>query len=78
MAHIKHPLIGDATYAGRPRIPKAASTELIDTLRGFGRQALHARRLELIHPVTEELVGWEVDLPEDMQNLLAVLSNHDA
>ncbi|MGK0440502.1 MAG: 23S rRNA pseudouridine1911/1915/1917 synthase [Pseudohongiellaceae bacterium] len=78
LAHIKYPLVGDATYSGRPRIPKGASTELIETLRGLGRQALHARRLELIHPDTGEKIGWEADLPEDMQHLLVVLSEHDS
>lgn len=77
MAHIKYPLVGDQLYAGRPRIPKGASNELIDTLRGFGRQALHARRLALIHPDTDEEISWEVDLPEDMQQLLAVLKAED-
>lgn len=77
MAHIKYPLVGDPQYAGRPRIPKGASNELIDTLRGFGRQALHARRLALIHPDTGEEISWEVDLPEDMQQLLAVLKTED-
>ena len=78
MAHIKYPLVGDQLYAGRPRIPKGASAELVNTLRGFGRQALHAKRLELIHPVTDEEIGWEVDLPEDMQALLAVLDEYDS
>ncbi|MCR8923590.1 23S rRNA pseudouridine(1911/1915/1917) synthase RluD [Dasania sp. GY-MA-18] len=78
MAHIKYPLVGDPMYAGRPRIPKGASNELIDTLRGFGRQALHARRLELIHPDTDEEIAWEVDLPADMQQLLVVLNEHDS
>ena len=31
MAHIRHPLVGDATYAGRPRLPKGASDELVKT-----------------------------------------------
>lgn len=77
MAHIKYPLVGDQLYAGRPRIPKGATNELIDTLRGFGRQALHARRLALIHPDSGEEISWEVDLPEDMQQLLAVLKAED-
>ena len=77
MAHIKYPLVGDQLYAGRPRIPKGASNELIDTLRGLGRQALHARRLALIHPDSGAEISWEVDLPEDMQQLLAVLKNED-
>lgn len=77
MAHIKYPLVGDASYAGRPRLPKGASTDLLTTLQGFKRQALHARRLALIHPETNEKISWEVDLPLDMQQLLAVLNEHD-
>ena len=77
MAHIKHPLIGDPLYAGRQKIPKAASEALITGLRSFDRQALHARRLELVHPLREEVCGWEAALPEDMQNLLALLASED-
>ncbi|AMO69374.1 MAG: 23S rRNA pseudouridine1911/1915/1917 synthase [Zhongshania aliphaticivorans] len=77
MAHIKYPLIGDPLYAGRPRLPKGASEVLITQLRGFGRQALHARRLELEHPISGDTMSWEVPLPEDMKALLAVLSTED-
>ncbi len=77
MAHIKHPLVGDPMYAGRPRLPKAASEALIDGLRGFTRQALHARRLALIHPITEEEISWEVDLPADFKGLLELLEQED-
>ena len=77
MAHIKHPLLGDPLYAGRPRLPKGATDLLITTLRGFGRQALHARKLELEHPVTGDTMSWEVPLPDDMKALLAVLASED-
>lgn len=77
MAYIKHPLIGDPVYAGRPRLPKAASEEMITTLRGFARQALHARRLSLVHPLSGDTVSWEVQLPQDMVDLLAVLQRQD-
>lgn len=77
MAHIKHALVGDPLYAGRPRIPKGASELLIQSIRGFGRQALHARRLNLIHPSSNELVDWEVPLVEDMTQLLATLASED-
>ncbi|MCP3907997.1 MAG: 23S rRNA pseudouridine(1911/1915/1917) synthase RluD [Oceanicoccus sp.] len=77
MAHIKHPLVGDPLYAGRPRLPKGASEELINGLRNFSRQALHARRLSLIHPSTEEEISWEVPLVEDMVELLALLKRED-
>jgi len=73
MAHIKHPLAGDQTYGGRVRLPKGVSTVLRDVLRDFPRQALHAKRLELHHPDTEELMSWEVPLPDDFNELLAAL-----
>ncbi|WP_269619479.1 23S rRNA pseudouridine(1911/1915/1917) synthase RluD [Zhongshania sp. BJYM1] len=77
MAHIKHPLLGDPLYAGRPRLPKGATDLLITSLRGFGRQALHARKLELEHPITGDTMSWEVPLPDDMKALLAVLASED-
>lgn len=73
MAHIRHPLVGDNTYAGRFKIPKGASPELIEALKGFPRQALHAQSLGLVHPVSGEYMEWEVDLPEDMLALLEAL-----
>ena len=77
MAHRKNPLIGDPTYGGRPRIPAGASKELIDALRAFPRQALHARRLEFDHPKTGEIVGFETPLPSDFLALLDVLRHED-
>ncbi|MDX1695445.1 MAG: 23S rRNA pseudouridine(1911/1915/1917) synthase RluD [Ketobacteraceae bacterium] len=73
MAHIRYPLLGDPVYGGRLRIPKGATQELIEALRGFRRQALHARILGLQHPVTGEYMEWSSELPEDMQSLLTVL-----
>ncbi|AFT78991.1 ribosomal large subunit pseudouridine synthase D [Alteromonas macleodii str. 'Black Sea 11'] len=70
MAHIKHPLLGDQVYGGRPRLPKGASEEFIAALRGFQRQALHAAQLSLFHPETEEWMTWKAPLPQDMQDLL--------
>jgi|TARA_B110000977_G_scaffold8702_1_gene11546 23S rRNA pseudouridine1911/1915/1917 synthase len=78
MAHIRYPIVGDDVYAGRFRIHKGASQTLRDSLSQFGRQALHARELELIHPATGESIGWESELPEDMQALLTVLAAEQA
>lgn len=72
MAHIGYPLVGDPVYA-RLRFPKGASEALLDTLRQFQRQALHARRLGLVHPETGEQCLWESELPADFQHLLQVL-----
>ncbi|WP_159566774.1 23S rRNA pseudouridine(1911/1915/1917) synthase RluD [Budvicia diplopodorum] len=73
MAHITHPLLGDPLYGGRPRLPKGASDDFIQTLRGFDRQALHAIMLRLHHPITGELMEWHAPLPEDMVQLVAAL-----
>jgi 23S rRNA pseudouridine1911/1915/1917 synthase len=77
MAHQKYPLVGDKTYGGRPRLPKRAEHELVDMLRGFPRQALHAQALGLIHPRSEEFMQWEVPLADDMQELLSCLKQFD-
>lgn len=69
MAHLGHTLVGDPVYGGRPRLPKAASAEFIEVLKGFKRQALHAVRLELAHPFTCEIMSWTAPIPEDMQVL---------
>jgi len=61
MAHVKHPIVGDRTYAGRIQ-------------HNFSRQALHAQRLSLIHPRTGLEVTCEAPLPADMLQLLKDLS----
>ena len=73
MAHIKYPLVGDPLYGGRPRLPRAATEELVNFLQSFKRQALHARRLRLVHPGSHEEMQWEAELPADMQQLLDLL-----
>jgi 23S rRNA pseudouridine1911/1915/1917 synthase len=77
MAHRHYPLIGDPTYGGRPRIPKGASGELIEALRGFSRQALHARALGLIHPETQQPMEFDCPLPDDILGLIAILEQED-
>lgn len=73
MAHINYPLVGDPLYGGRFRLPRGCSQAMMEVLKAFRRQALHAKRLELWHPESGEPMAWEIDLPEDMQRLLAVL-----
>jgi 23S rRNA pseudouridine1911/1915/1917 synthase len=78
MTHIRHPLVGDPVYGGRLKLPKGASPELIDQLRNFGRQALHAAELGLIHPETGEEMLWQAPLPDDMMNLLQILKDNES
>lgn len=76
MAHAGFPLVGDPLYA-RFRLPPGATPELREALRNFPRQALHARRLELIHPASGEPISWEVPLAEDIVELLNVLAEDE-
>ena len=73
LAHIGFPVVGDPVYGGRRRIPRGSSPALAAELQAFPRQALHAARLELTHPLTHREQEWRSPLPEDMQRLLAAL-----
>jgi 23S rRNA pseudouridine1911/1915/1917 synthase len=75
MAHIHHPIVGDVAYGGRVQLAKGMSEELIQSLRSFKRQALHAWALGLTHPETGEEMRWEAPLPEDMEILIRVLKD---
>lgn len=71
--HIHHPLLGDPVYGGRLHLPKGATPALVNELRSFKRQALHASELGLIHPVTKKQMTWHAPLPDDMQQLITIL-----
>ena len=73
MAHVKHPLVGDAQYGGLLKLPKGAGAELVAALRGFRRQALHAEKLEFLHPKSGKTIAIEAERPADMEGLLAAL-----
>ncbi len=67
LAHIGHPLLGDAVYG--PHFKTKANQLGPDSqaaLTALGRQALHAYLLVLEHPRTGELLHWERPLPEDL------------
>ena len=73
LAHVRHPIVGDPVYGRRMALPKNPVPELVETLRTFRRQALHARRLGFVHPFTDQPVSFEAPLPEDFQALLHAL-----
>ena len=73
MAHLRHAIVGDPLYGGPLRLPRGASDELVATLRGFKRQALHAETLEFVHPASGEPVRVAAPVPADLQALLKAL-----
>jgi len=62
LSSIGHPLVGDSVYGKR-----------YATLAAFKRQALHAEKLALMHPVTRRTRTWHAPLPQDMRDLLLKL-----
>jgi 23S rRNA pseudouridine1911/1915/1917 synthase len=67
LAHIGHPLLGDAVYG--PHFKTKASQlgpQAQAALAALGRQALHAYLLVLKHPQTGQILHWEEPLPEDL------------
>jgi 23S rRNA pseudouridine1911/1915/1917 synthase len=63
---IGHPLIGDPVYGAKKSLSKRGGTP-------FGRQALHAEKLVLIHPATHRSRTWRAALPRDIRDLLSRL-----
>jgi len=73
MAHIGHALVGDPVYGRASRRRRGMSDELAEVLRNFPRQALHAGRIELVHPGSREVMRFTAPLPADFENLLNAL-----
>ena len=78
LSYVGHSLIGDPMYGGRVRFPKKASEELKEVLMSFKRQALHSKKLTLIHPISGESMSWNAPLPDDMLMLIEVLKKFDS
>ena len=72
-AYRRHALVGDQVYGGRLSLPAGASERVIEALRGFRRQALHAAKLEFVHPVSGDNMRLEAEPPDDFKALLNAL-----
>lgn len=64
MQSLGFPLVGDSLY-GKQHLTVV-----------FPRQALHARRLGLVHPATGVEVEWSTELPQDFAELLLQAGIH--
>jgi 23S rRNA pseudouridine1911/1915/1917 synthase len=73
LAAIGHPLLGDPAYSGRADRREQRTPPIGGALPIPGRQALHATRLSLAHPVTAEMLTWEVPPPADLATLIEAL-----
>jgi 23S rRNA pseudouridine1911/1915/1917 synthase len=73
LSHIKYPIVGDPVYGGRFGLPRGATQGLIDVLRAFKRQALHAASLGFDHPRTGKPLTLQSPVPADFAQLLSAL-----
>jgi 23S rRNA pseudouridine1911/1915/1917 synthase len=74
LAHIGHPLLGDAVYGPHFKTKaNALGAQAQAALATLGRQALHAYLLTIEHPRTGEILSWEAGLPEDLLLLQSAL-----
>ncbi|NKB97404.1 MAG: 23S rRNA pseudouridine(1911/1915/1917) synthase RluD [Pseudomonadales bacterium] len=73
---IGYPLVGDKRYGARGKVPVAAATDLLTSLQALqqvGRQALHAERLNFVHPGTSQSLDFVVPLAQDLADLRNLL-----
>ena len=75
LSHITYPLVGDRVYGGRRQLRSGLTEAQRQAINNFPRQALHAYTLGFVHPTTGEDIEVTTPLPEDMQKLMAVLSD---
>lgn len=75
MAYAGHSLIGDPVYGGRRKLAKKALSQAgFAEIEGFPRQALHAATLGFNHPISNDVLSFEAQLPADMARLITALS----
>ncbi len=79
MKYLGYPLVGDPTYGGTFRMPPGtADKALVECIRNFPRQALHAKSLAFVHPEKNEWVQFQIKTSNDMANLLDLLAKDAA
>jgi len=69
------PLVGDPVYGNPKKASALADLELRKRVQRLHRQALHARLLGFIHPVSEDYMEFESPLPADLQGILSYLED---
>ena len=76
--HFKYkgtPLLGDKQYGGKKLKFKKINNEFFTKLNKLSGQALHAKTLEIIHPITKKRMDFNSDLPDGFKKILNLLEN---
>lgn len=74
MKYLGHPLFGDATYGGDKILKGTQFSKykafVENCMKIMPRQALHAKSLGFMHPITKKKMQFESELPEDFTTVL--------
>ncbi len=73
LAHINHPVVGDETYNGG-RDKTVSDVKVRAAIAKLNRVFLHAKVLGFYHPVTNEWMKFSVEMPDDLGELIEILS----
>jgi 23S rRNA pseudouridine1911/1915/1917 synthase len=73
LSHLNYPIAGDPVYGGRFARPRGATEELVEVLRAFRHQALHAAALAFDQPRTGKRISLKCAVPADFAALLEAL-----
>jgi len=77
LAYINFPILGDSIYGGRRKFAAGTSETVKKEILKFPRQALHAEKLEFIHPTSGKKVNYSSKIPKDLEELIEFLKSHD-
>ena len=75
LSHIGYPIIGDPVYGNRNKFSSGTDERMKRIISGFKRQALHAEEIELLHPSSNEILSFKIEMPSDMQTLYDQIKN---
>ena len=75
LAFINFPILGDSVYGGRKKFAAGTTEAEKKEILKFPRQALHAEKLEFIHPTSGKSVNYSAKTPKDLTQLIELLKN---
>ncbi len=75
LAFINFPILGDSVYGGRIKFAAGTTEAVKKEILKFPRQALHAEKLEFIHPKSGKKVNYSAKIPKDLIQLIEFLKN---
>ena len=77
LAYINFPILGDLVYGGRRKFATGTSETVKKEILKFPRQALHAEKLEFIHPSSGKKANYSAKIPKDLEELIEFLKSPD-